>query len=81
MKKLKLNLEDIKIESFQTSEVKIEKGTVQANASGSHIHCHDCEETFAGTCLGTCVWQDPTCDPTSPCQVSCNLTCFNTCGC
>lgn len=62
MKKLKLNLDDLKIDSFETTKVSIEtKGTVNGNVSE----------------LGTCTCPDPTgclacqVSPQTDCIISC----------
>ena len=73
MAKLKLNLDEIKVESFETNDPSISKnGTVHGNLTGTHLYC-GCG-TEAGTCLGTCMYQDNTCQPTVPCAWGCNAT-------
>ncbi len=95
MKKLKLNLDDIKVESFETINMVSQKGTVLANASGAplasqciHMTCvgYPCPgdppgPTNANTCPQTC--DDYTCG-SCYCQTqiwSCQEGCTNeTCG-
>ena len=72
MKKLKLNLDDLKVESFLTSSKTNGKGTIHGNVTGGHEDCHTefgyptCDEawTCARTCEGTC--EGNTCTPTCP---------------
>ena len=87
MKKLKLNLGDLKVESFETSsEKRNNAGTVKGfhptpYCTEGGTNCPECNETEDITCglnptcwescFGTCV----TCDPT------CGTTCANTCDC
>jgi hypothetical protein len=64
MKKLSLKLDDLRVDTFQTSAVRQEAGTV----FGEECTCPtDC------TCPGC-----PSCDPT--CEVTCDATCQHTCG-
>jgi len=87
MKKLKLNLDEIKVESFQTVQALINKGTVLGNDEWTVTCPPDTEAgcaTEAATCPNTCV---NTCAATCPntciatCVASCNGTCDGTCGC
>ena len=67
MKKLKLNLDEIKVESFETNTIKsMVEGTVHGNVSGKNP---------AETCL-TCAY---TCEGVT-CVYTCANTCPNTCG-
>lgn len=74
MRKLKLDLEELAVESFATTpEPRREGGTVfgqeqctcytQCTCPG----CPTCDASCNGTCGGTC-------------EASCNGTCVNTCG-
>jgi hypothetical protein len=74
MHKLKLHLEDLAVESFDTTRPAKAKGTV----FGEQCTCYsDCTCPEAGTCGATC---DASCYDT--CQPSCNGTCVGTCdGC
>ena len=95
MKKLKLNLEDLKVESFQTTPEAegSEEGTVFG--FGEHTgqtYCDApcfptiCNEntcngfTCGGTCSNTCL---ATCSYTcgSTCGSTCSQTCGSTCTC
>ena len=70
MKKLRLNVDALHVESFRTDPVPAPGGTVNAHA------------TSYGTCQGTCVdtCGGPTCD--APCETAdtCYLTCMAACG-
>ena len=68
MKKLKLNLDELKIESFETSVQKPNnKGTIHGNITGN-----TCDEP---TCAGTCP-ENP-CPTNNTCETDCGQ---NTCG-
>jgi hypothetical protein len=67
MKKLKLQIDDLAIESFETATVAAEEGTVMAH--GTKDTCdpaigtcfgYTCYATCAGTCPDSCAY---TCDP------------------
>jgi hypothetical protein len=84
MSKFKLNLEDLKIESFTTSEnLKTNLGTVKGQTGATCAHqCTyvDCQDSQKFTCQGTCYY---TCEQivqtcVSPCETSAE-TCFVTC--
>jgi hypothetical protein len=68
MKKLTLRLEDLRIDSFSTTPVRREKGTVYGEQCTCHTAC---------TCPGC-----PTCDAScnGTCDASCNGTCGATCA-
>jgi hypothetical protein len=68
MKKLTLTLDDLRVDSFHTSDGRQEKGTVFGEECTCQTNC---------TCPGC-----PTCDRTCPntCNVSCPDTCYETCG-
>ena len=82
MKKLKLNLEDLKVESFETTNSQTTpKGTVNGQASGescdpSGIHYPTCE--LSDCVVNTCdiVWE---CRHTN--QQSCGAACGPTQAC
>ena len=82
MKKLKLSLEDLKVESFETiSKIHGKNGTVKGFDEYDSIivcpqHSDGCPSNEP-TCDDTC---NPTCnDPT--CLITCPNTCHDTCGC
>lgn len=64
MKKLTLTLDDLRVDSFQTSGDRQEEGTVFGEQCTCETNC---------TCPGC-----PTCDLT--CPNTCEQTCANTCG-
>jgi len=64
MKKLSLALDDLRVDSFQTSGGREEEGTVFGEQCTCETNC---------TCPGC-----PTCDFT--CPYTCEQTCANTCG-
>ena len=73
MHKLKLKLEDLQIDSFSTTQVKKEKGTVYGEqctcpTACTCPGCPTCDASCNGTCGGTC-------------EASCNGTCGDTCDC
>ena len=85
MKKLKLNLGDLKVESFEINSNKIVKGTIKGEGPTEPVPL--CEYSLDGppTCWNTCetcgascpITCNPTCD-----EISCNgLSCDLTCGC
>ncbi|HEV2736456.1 MAG TPA: hypothetical protein VGV85_16540 [Longimicrobiaceae bacterium] len=86
MKKLKLDLEDLTVESFATTpESRGEGGTVFGQ---NHCTCYTqctcpgcptCDASCNGTCGGTC---DASCNGTcgGTCDFSCGDTCYETCG-
>jgi hypothetical protein len=69
MTKLKLALENLVVESFDTTAVAKEKGTVFGEQCSCQTIC---------TCPGC-----PTCDVScnGTCGASCNGSCDNSCGC
>jgi hypothetical protein len=82
--KLKLHLEDLGVESFDTTTVKKEKGTV----FGEQCTCYtQCTCPGCPTCYNTCAYtcDDQTCPACPTCAASCNgtcagATCYDTCG-
>lgn len=73
MKKLRLNLDALRVESFQaTSDADLRQGTVHGHFSQNNPA--GCYKSQVNTCLYTC--DDATC------LASCNGTCFPyTCAC
>ncbi|MGD8778912.1 MAG: pinensin family lanthipeptide [Ignavibacteria bacterium] len=89
MKKLKLNLEELKVDSFETTNSSLNnKGTAKGyngddiGLSISYmptcVNCSGnptCWPTYANTCPHTCVNTCHTCD-----QPTCQQTCGDTCA-
>ena len=71
MAKLKLQLEDLMIDSFDTTAAKKERGTVFGEQCTCWTYCGQ------NTCPGC-----PTCNNScgGSCEYSCNGTCPDTCG-
>ena len=82
MKKLKLDLEDLSVESFATTpEPRREGGTVFGQQCTCYTQCTcpgcpTCDASCNGTCGGTC---DASCNGT--CGGTCGASCNGTCGC
>ncbi len=75
MKKLKLNLKDLKVESFETAdEVREKKGTIHGNLPWTET-C-DGPTCNNDTCWGTCP-MNTHCVPT--CRQTCPIEPTNTC--
>ena len=78
MKKLKLNIEELKVESFNINE-KDSQGGIVANHPTPYTGCLEtCGISVCNECLtdgGTC---NNTCNNT--CANTCGNTCANTCG-
>ena len=86
MRKLKLDLEDLSVESFATTpEAQKEGGTVFGQQCTCYTQCTcpgcptcdaSCNGTCGGTCAGTC---DASCNGTcgGTCDASCNGTCVD----
>jgi hypothetical protein len=82
--KLKLNLDELSVESFDTTRTEQKKGTVFGEqctcwtACGQNTcpGCPTCDNTCAGTCAFTC--DDASCAGT--CDASCNGTCEASCN-
>jgi len=66
MHKLKLELDDLRVESFDTSAVEEERGSVFGEAYTEYANY---------TCPGFQTCGDPTCGCSFTCPVSCNGTC------
>jgi hypothetical protein len=84
MNKLKLKLEDLQIDSFSTTPVKKEKGTVYGEQCTCPTACTcpgcptcdaSCNGTCAASCNGTC---DASCDGT--CGDTVDLSCGDSCN-
>ncbi|HEU0300010.1 MAG TPA: hypothetical protein VFR37_11160 [Longimicrobium sp.] len=70
MKKLKLQIDDLAVETFQTAGAQGDEGTVVGHATQGNKHTCDpqvgtcfgytCYETCGDTCADTCQY---TCDP------------------
>ena len=76
MKKLRLHLEDIRIDSFSTTEVRTQKGTIYGEQCTCYTACTcpgcpSCDASCGGTCDVSC---NGTCGEAS-CADSCNGTC------
>jgi hypothetical protein len=93
MKKLRLHLEDLQIDSFSTTSVKREKGTVYGEQCTCQTACTcpgcpTCDASCNGSCAGaSCIYTCAascygTCDATcETCNYSCDggLSCDPTC--
>lgn len=85
MKKLRLDLDELEVESFDTRGGAREKGTVVGEQCSCGGTCYP-QATCPQTCAYTC--DDPTCAYTcddATCPASCNgtcagHTCWETCG-
>lgn len=88
MNKLKLRLEDLRIDSFTTEPARKEKGTVFGEQCTCYTNCScpgcptcdascngTCNATACGSCGASC---GGTCDYS--CDYSCGGTCDYTCG-
>ena len=74
--KLTLNLEQLSVDSFQTTSAPAEKGTVFAEQCTCYTACTcpgcpTCDATCGGTCGNTCA---------ASCNGTCNDATCNTCG-
>jgi hypothetical protein len=76
MSKLKLHLDDLRIDSFTTTSMEKPKGTVfgEQCTCPTQCTCPGCPTCYA-SCNGTC---DASCNGT--CGASCNGTCGATCN-
>jgi hypothetical protein len=75
--KLKLNLDQLAVDSFDTSEAATPKGTVFGEQCTCYTNCTcpgcpTCDHTCDASCNGTCAGQ-------YTCDASCNGTCDWTC--
>ena len=72
MKKLTLRLDDLRVDTFQTTAPQKEKGTV----FGEQCTCETaCTCPGCPTCAASC---NGTCD--ASCNGSCDASCYGTCG-
>jgi len=85
MKKLKLHLEDLQVDTFQTTAPEKPKGTVFGEQCTCYTNCTcpgcptcyaSCNGTCQVSCNGDC--SGATCD--ASCNGTCDWTCDNTCG-
>jgi hypothetical protein len=81
VKKLKLHLEDLRIDSFQTTPAEKPKGTVFGEQCTCHTQCTcpgcpTCNASCNGTCGASC---EATCGGT--CEWTCEASCNGTCDC
>jgi hypothetical protein len=79
MAKLRLDLEALVVESFDTVAVAAGRGTVAAYQIAdeprlSQSNCHDCNYTILGTCLSC---NEPVCTIASKTECP---SCYNSCG-
>jgi hypothetical protein len=78
MRKLRLQLDDLRIDSFDTTQAKKARGTVFGEQCTCYTQCTcpgcpSCDESCNGTCEVSCF---------DTCAGSCNGTCYKTCnGC
>ncbi|MDB4950865.1 MAG: hypothetical protein JWM27_3514 [Gemmatimonadetes bacterium] len=86
MRKLRLDLDALSVDSFETAAAEPERGTVHAHLSRDGVcstyFCTD-EESCAYTGCGDCTLVD-TCQANESCGISCRPTCFTcaqTCEC
>ena len=85
MKKLKLNIDDLKVESFETSNIFSENyGTVKGfecngvNSSGGPSHDETCPFSCRNSCQNSCGGScGPTCngDTCGSCDPTCGISC------
>ncbi len=81
MNKLKLHLDDLQIDSFQTTSAEKPKGTVFGEQCTCYTQCTcpgcpTCDASCNGTCYASC---NGTCGAT--CDGSCYGSCDWTCNC
>lgn len=82
-KKLRLELENLRVESFATAAARGERGTVEGQAATRRCQTDACTDATCGGagCLGTF---DPTCQESlcvGTCGLSCGGTCTDSCLC
>ncbi len=78
--KLKLNLEQLTVDSFDTTRPAAKQGTVFGEQCTCYTNCTcpgcpTCDASCNGTCDASC---NGTCD--ASCNGTCNATCGNTCN-
>ena len=81
MQKLKLRLDDLQVDTFQTTPVEKQKGTVFGEQCTCRTQCtcpgcYTCDASCNGTCGASC---NGTCGAT--CDASCYGSCDYTCDC
>lgn len=69
MSKLRLRLDTLMVESFDTTAMEAPRGTVFGEQCSCPTNCPTCEHTCAYTC------DDATCPACPTCAASCNGTC------
>jgi hypothetical protein len=76
MKKLRLQVEELAVESFDTSYLQHERGTVEGH-SGTCTDPESCDYSCHSLLPSDCCTVDVTCPAScaQSCQVSCNGTC------
>ena len=84
MNKLKLRLDELQVESFETADIGAEeRGTVRGRAVlGPPTDDFTCPDTCKYTCQRTCntCWPMNTCPACQP-PLSLDHTCMGTCSC
>ena len=79
MKKLMLDLADLRVESFAVADHAVRRGTVEGAAAWleTGTAMPDCDESGAGSCGNTFCGADTcdTCDYNTYCGKSCILVC------
>jgi hypothetical protein len=82
MKKLKLSLDALEVESFSVEGPAPHKGTVPGQQIGSNDSmCFSCGPTCQGTCNSECGSCAGSCWPDPTCYATCAHTCEQSCGC
>ena len=85
MNKFKLKLDDLQVDTFQTTTAPREKGTVFGEQCTCYTNCTcpgcpTCYESCNGTCDASCNGSCAvTCD--ASCYGTCDWTCDYTCNC
>ena len=84
MKKLRLHIEDLRVDGFATTPAAASKGTVVGEQGTYYTLCTCAGPTCGATCAYTC--DDPTCPACPTCPDTCAQTCdgyscgFESCG-
>ena len=79
MRRLKLDLDDLRVESFETTpEIGDTKGTVLGY--GATDWGNTCAASECGTCVGTCFGGSCVGTCAGTCGNTCGSTCAGTCG-
>ncbi|HEX5869898.1 MAG TPA: hypothetical protein VFY65_05775 [Longimicrobium sp.] len=90
MRKLRLQLDDLRIDTFDTTAPQRARGTVFGEQCTCWTQCGQntcpgcptcdasCNGTCAGSCNGTCASCDASCNGT--CDWTCDYTCGDSCG-